>query len=253
VPTRQGLLQVGGTATDGRALVCIPQAGAGSAAFSSWLPAVTDVSALWAACLPGREGRILEDPLESVAAMADELLEPVRELPARQIVLFGHCSGALVAYELAHRLSGEHARGRTLRLVVSSQRSPAALPRAPQPSVSQLSLAQLIQRLREMGGTDEEILSNGNLMELLAPAIRADLYAVEQYAHDASRPRLCIPITAMGGRADVITPSAELAKWRDLTSGEFTVQLYDDGRSYLADRQGLVLSFLRSLVAAEPD
>jgi surfactin synthase thioesterase subunit len=244
----RGLVQLGGAPDAARAVVCIPQAGAGSGVFKPWLPAFEDVSSLWAACMPGREGRLLEEPLTTIESMADELLEPVARLPANEITLFGHCSGALVAYELTRRLTGETAIGSGVRLVVSSQLSPTSLGCA-QPSVAGLPLAQLVERLREIGGTDDEVLESNEFMELLEPAIRGDFQAVESYVHQVGRPRLDIPIVALGGRADSVVTSADLVEWHCLTSGEFGMNLFDAGHSYLVDRQEQVLEYLRGLIS----
>src|SRR3954447_26751260 len=84
-------------------LICIPHAGAGAALYYPWRP-LSQVASLWAVRFPGRENRLAEPALTSIHAMADALAASVAKIPARAMVLFGHCSGALVAYELAIRL-----------------------------------------------------------------------------------------------------------------------------------------------------
>src|SRR4051794_11930497 len=111
--------RAGGTAA--ARLICIPYAGGNTVAFRSWNLHVADVLA---ARLPGRDNRMKEEPLRSIAAMADGIAEQVmpfaRELP---LALFGHSMGALVAFETARRLARSGID--PLLLIVSASTAPS--------------------------------------------------------------------------------------------------------------------------------
>jgi medium-chain acyl-[acyl-carrier-protein] hydrolase len=245
-----------------RALICIPQGGSGANAFRSWGKTLRDVATVWAVCLPGREHRLAETPLSSIEAMAESLVSPVLDLPAADLTLFGHCSGALIAYELAHRLAADSDRGgqpRRVRLVVSSQLSPmassvavaaaaaaAAATAGPQ-ATGGYSIPELVHRLRELGGTPPEVLDSAEFMELLAPMIRADFQASDGYRWPDGREPLDLPVVALGGESDSLITRTGLVGWRDVTTGRFDIHLFEAGHFYLYEQEELVLGYLREL------
>src|SRR5215468_8965797 len=94
-------------------LVCLPFAGAGASFFRPWGALAGERVEVVALQLPGRERRIDEKPYLDVPSAAEGLLPEVsaRLDPARALVLFGHSLGAVLAYELACRLT---ARGSDL-------------------------------------------------------------------------------------------------------------------------------------------
>jgi medium-chain acyl-[acyl-carrier-protein] hydrolase len=105
-----------------RRLVCLPFAGGGVSAFRQWARAFPPDVELLVAQLPAREGRLREQPFESIWDMADWLLPELVEASDLPFALLGHSMGALVAYELAVAL--ERMNERTPSSVFFSARRP---------------------------------------------------------------------------------------------------------------------------------
>lgn len=244
------LIPIGNSRTIGSVLVCVPQAGVGTAIFSSWRDTLASVASIWVARLPGRESRIHERPLETIEAMVDILEAPVRGLATKDVILFGHCSGALVAYELAHRLSVGPAPFR-LRLAVSAQAAPSCGCTSPKLPQFESSSPALVHYLRQMGGTPSEVLDTPELMELLAPAILADLSAVERYLNPTTRPSLSIPIIAFGGKNDRVISIDDLRQWQAHTTGAFILQLFEGDHFNLVKSTSAIPRYLRDMLVAE--
>ena len=238
------LVRIGKKEWCGDNLVCVPHAGAGVAAFTSWETDITDIAALWAVRFPGRESRIFEDPLVTVESMADSLIEPVLALKANNLVLYGNCSGALVAYELAHRVAASGREPRALSLVVNSQLPPTAF-RDPEGVVSNLPLPEIIKHLRNMPHMDSEVLESTEFMELILPAIRSDIAATEQYVHQDRRPKLKFPIIAISDQGNGDLSVNGLHGWRELTSAEFQLVALDISGSRSSDRDEAVRNIVR--------
>ncbi|HET9894113.1 MAG TPA: alpha/beta fold hydrolase [Streptosporangiaceae bacterium] len=229
-----------------RALVCVPQAGCGAAVFALWQRALADTAAVWAVRLPGRETRLPEAAVTTMAQMVDDVVPEIAALEADDLVLFGHCSGALLAYEAAHALSSD-SRRRRVRLIVSSQMAPGQAPPPSGRAISSLPMPELIRELRRIGGTADDILMSGDLMEAMAPMIRADFAAIESYRDQPDRELLKIPIIAIGGKNDSIVSRLELEHWARHTVGSFTLRLFDADHFYLDKEQSAVLAFVRTL------
>lgn len=228
-------------------LICIPQAGAGATQFKEFVRPLAGRMSVLAACFPGRENRVLERPLLTIREMALALLEPIMDLDARRIVLFGHCSGALVAFELAHVLEARGFGG-TVTLAVSAQTAPSAQPEQVDRPASELTLAELTEHMRALGGTPEPVLENEQIMELLAPGIRADFEAVERYSSPPGRNKLTMPILAVRGSEDGLVSEVDVRAWGGHTSGDFAIAELDGDHFYLAEQSEAVRCLLLGLL-----
>lgn len=186
--------------------------------------------------LPGRGRRLLEAPFTRaeplVAALAD-VLEPLTQQP---YALFGHSMGALLAFELAHELRCRE-RSAPRRLFVSGRRAPY-LPPARR-GLHLLPDAELLDEVRGMDGTPQEVFAEPELVQLLLPALRADFALCDAYAY-VPRPPLDCPITALGGSADPGVPPDTLDGWRAHTTAEYRQHVLPGGHFYLQDAASTV-------------
>ncbi|WP_194891602.1 thioesterase II family protein [Catenulispora pinisilvae] len=213
-------------APDGEAdqavLVCFPHAGAGATAFASWQRRVPDWLALYGYVAPGREDRSARPPLDSVQALADDILPALLALPGR-ICLLGHSFGAHLAYELAYRMTR---RGRAVdRLVVLA----APVPRPePAPALGDPEIEELWRRL----GGDPARLRRQDFRDRVFPALRADLAAGAAYHLPASRPPLAIGVTALYGLGDPEVTGAAVRAWQAVSSSPIEVAAIPGGHYF---------------------
>jgi medium-chain acyl-[acyl-carrier-protein] hydrolase len=202
--------------------------------------------------LPGREDRFREQAFTSVDLMVRTVMVELRPYLDGSFSFFGHSGGALLAYELAHAL---RARRRTLpmHLFVSGQAPPDIV--RGDPPIHTLKEAEFREAIRVIGGLTNEVWSNNELMDILAPALRADFALYETHEFPA-RPALPTPIIALGGRADSRVSMEKLEAWRIHTSSEFSVVMFEGDHFYLNGPNKELLSelsgiLLRTIGAAE--
>jgi surfactin synthase thioesterase subunit len=154
---------------------------------------------LLAVRLPGRESRLDDPPPADLAAAVSGLADDLQALPGLPTVLFGHCSGGLLAFELVREL---RRRGVELpgRLVVASCEAPGRLTE-PRP------IGDPRTELAGNGVTDPLILGDPDLLALLAPPVLADLGLSRSYVY-GTEPPLPVPITVVATEQDLeATPS----------------------------------------------
>lgn len=85
-------------------LFCLPFSGSGASAFSAW-PAALDDAEVVPVQFPGRENRLAHPHYGTYENLAAGLAEALTPLLERPYALFGHCAGALPAYETVLRLA----------------------------------------------------------------------------------------------------------------------------------------------------
>lgn len=222
-------------------LFVFPYAGGGAAAFRDWHSDLPRGVELCPVQPPGRESRWSEERLtdvgEAVEAARDALLPYLEEKP---FVLMGHSLGGVLAFELARRLRSTGGP-RPLRLVVSGRSAPHVPP--PTPPLHTLPDDELLEELRRLGGTPDEVMESPELMELMLPVLRADFTMSETYVYEEGPPLAC-PISAFGGTEDLLTEPDDVAAWEDYTSQEFRSRLFPGGHFFVSSHRDEVLKAL---------
>jgi surfactin synthase thioesterase subunit len=211
-------------------LFCFPYAGGGALIYRPWvseLPPEIDVVPVQ---LPGREQRLREKPFTRAGALVEAMTDALRRHFEPPFAFFGHSMGALLSYEVAQRLRQLGAPG-PLHLLVSARRAPQ-LPMDDEEHYHLLPEPEFRDKLREINGTPEAVLENEELMELLAPIIRADFELNETYDPSQKAP-LDVPISAFGGLEDEEVEKENLEAWREATTGPFKLRMFPGDHFFL--------------------
>lgn len=217
-------------------MLCLPYAGGSASLYRGWPPLFAPAIEVCPVELPGRGVRALEPPLRTMSALVDHLAPAVARLLDVPTVVFGHSMGARIAFELAVRFPG-----RIVHVFASGSPAPGARPRFARVSddrpTAQLSDAELIQRLRELGGTPAEILDDPDLMARLLPVVRADFELIEGYRGQPTD-RVACPITVFAGLDDAGASPTHAAAWQlrthaacrmvELEAGHFFLESHRD-------------------------
>lgn len=200
-------------------LFCFHHAGGAGSMYRRWADEAPVGLSVYAVQLPGREFRLREQPFTRVEPLVQELmrvLEPRLDLP---FAFFGHSMGATVAFELARELRRREARG-PVHIGISGRIAPHVRSRFT--PVHELKDAELVDRLRRMGGLPEHVLREPELMAIVLPLIRADYSIVDNYQLTPEPPLSC-PMTVFWGHNDIVVKQEEAAGWQQYTTGRFSL------------------------------
>ncbi|MEU7740480.1 alpha/beta fold hydrolase [Nonomuraea sp. NPDC049158] len=213
-------------------LICLPFAGAGASFFKGWQRYLAEGLSIVPVQLPGREERFVEPPHTDAARAADEACSQVLQRigPGSRVAVFGHSLGAVLAYELAHRLSGVTGL-RLARLYVSGSPGPWS---GRESRATGLDDEAFLARIRSFAGYSHPALEDPEMRALLLPMLRADVELHESYRPQSDKP-LSTPITAVHGLDDELVDMAMIAQWERATSAGFNTAELDGGHMYLAD------------------
>ncbi|MFE7759631.1 thioesterase II family protein [Streptomyces sp. NPDC057418] len=234
-------------------LLVLPHAGGNAHAYGAWREHLPADVRLLIGQYPGRGARYCEDLPESV----DDLALPVVDsLPADtgDLVVLGHSMGSLVAFEVTRALQ---AAGHTPRgLIASACRAPV-LPNQCPVHPELLDDDQLVAAIKERGGTDDGILDEPELREIVLPSIRADFAIDDAYRCTVPDIRLDCSVAVFGGDADPIVPVDMLGGWSLVAGGDVVPEVLPGDHFYFQqDLQGFfarlnpVLATLRDAATA---
>jgi medium-chain acyl-[acyl-carrier-protein] hydrolase len=164
-----------------------------------------------------------------VASLVREMSPAIRPLLDLPYVLHGHSMGALLAFETARALQ-DMAGPPPAGLVVSGMVAPANWP--VRPPTHRLDTAQLVARAEELFGLAREITGDEDVLALLLPVLRADLEVAETYRYRPGR-RLACPVTVLAGAHDRAARPPDVRGWREVTTGDFSLRVFDGGHFFL--------------------
>jgi surfactin synthase thioesterase subunit len=225
-------------------LLCFPHAGAGISAYRDWPPLLSSDIEVVALQLPGREDRIHDTPFTHAEPMVRSVVQAIRPFLGLPMVFMGHSGGALLAYETCRALA-RRASAEPLHLFLSGQAAPG---HGPVEQFHKLPDALLLQRVRELGGTSNELLADGAAGQVLLPILRADFMAWETYRFPAPT-AMSTPIDVFGGEQDARADAPSLAAWRDWTTGAFDMRMFPGDHFFINHARDAVAQRIEQVVS----
>ncbi|MFF4016049.1 thioesterase II family protein [Streptomyces sp. NPDC001843] len=195
----------------GARVFCVPYSGVGGSMFSGW-PRWIGPAEVCPIQLPARENRVREPHYGTYEVLARDLVDQLLPYLDRPFLLFGHCAGALPAFETVALLA-ENGLPLPHQLVVSAQVPPHHCPQDRFLDMDDEQLGKELGRLIvERGGTPHPAL-----IELTLEVLHQDLDANRSYRRE--RPlRLPVGITALHwADDDEITPE-QIRPWQEYSA-----------------------------------
>ncbi|WP_399095035.1 thioesterase II family protein [Streptomyces sp. BBFR2] len=188
-------------------LFCFPFSGTGASAFSAW-PATVGDAEICPVQFPGRENRLAHPHHTSYENLADQLVEALAPLLDMPFAFFGHCAGALPAYESVLRLAAA-GLPTPQRLFVSGQPAPHEAVRDRMLTLGEDELrAELVTFLRSRGIEPRPDMIDMGMFVLLRDHAAAGAYRRTEPA------RIDCPITVLHWSRDTDVSLADLQGWR---------------------------------------
>ncbi|CAN5718439.1 hypothetical protein BH09ACT8_BH09ACT8_12640 [soil metagenome] len=216
-----------GTRTYGAAVV-FPHAGGGAAAYRPLAKALS-VNGVdtYVVQYPQRAERLSHPAPGGLGELAQQLFDAAEWQELGSLDLFGHCMGAVVAFEFARIAESRGVAVRTLW--ASAGQAPSTVAESPPlPTSDQDVLADMM----DLGGTDPRLLDEEDFVALLVRAVQADYRALDRYACAADR-RITADIHAVAGSRDHRVSREQMQRWETHTTGRYTLSLFEGGHFYL--------------------
>jgi surfactin synthase thioesterase subunit len=205
------------------------------------LPSSIDVIALHPA---GRAHRLREPPLRRVETMAASYLHDLEPFLDRPVALFGHSLGGIIAAECARVLQA--AGRRPVHLFISSR---PALRNDQSQMIHRLPDREFVAAMNERyQGIPAEILKHPDVLELLLPALRADVEALETFRDKPQAPKLTCPTTIFGGALDRAVSVADLESVRNEVAGPCRIRMFPGDHFFIEPQRENLLAEIHAVL-----
>lgn len=224
-------------------LFCLPYAGAGATVFNRWPAALGSGVDVVPIALPGRD-RLRNDASPIQPEVIAHGLLPLLDCP---FAVFGHSFGAQLGFEVLRALRFLGAP-EAAALIVSGCRPPDVPDGAGwYDNCSQLDDAALVRQLVAGGGIPAELADCQDLLQLFMPAFRADFGWLDDYRF-RPEPPLATPLVALAGRADLVSPAADMHGWRRQAASSFALHLVEGGHFFLRESFTEVMALVTAVL-----
>lgn len=227
-------------------LLCFPYAGASASVFGSWHRSLPESIEVCAIQLPGRQSRISEPPFTRMSSLIPELGEVVKPHLDKSFAFFGHSMGAILGFELTRWLRRKRL-ALPKHIFVSGRRAPHVPHTGPQ--IHAMKNQEFIAEIARLNGTPSSVLLDPILLELVLPALRADVELCEKYEYK-SEAQLPIPITAFYGTEDAEETADVVKEWAAQTNAKFSLYAVEGDHFFMHSAEEKLLELVRIQIAS---
>ncbi|GAA0188785.1 thioesterase domain-containing protein [Fulvivirga kasyanovii] len=220
-------------------LFCLPFAGGNKYSYRNYEKIAPDFINIIPIDLPGRGSRIRETPLTSMHDMVDDVLMQIKNKLHQPYAIYGHSMGGWLTYLLTKKIVAERLTP-PVALFITGCGGPSV--EITERGRHLLPKDKFIDKLRELGGSPDEILQNPELIEFFEPVLRADFEAVDTYIHEDAEP-LDIPITVVIGLQEKATYDEAMA-WQKETTQPVTVRQFPGRHFFIYDFEEEIMKLI---------
>ncbi|MEK4077378.1 alpha/beta fold hydrolase [Paenibacillus sp. FSL R5-0486] len=222
-------------------LFCIPYAGGSSSIYYKWKKELESTIKVIPLEMSGHGSRLNEPLYSNIDEGAQDLLSQLKRGDIdTPYIIFGHSLGGMLAYEVSRKIQINGDPPPT-RIIISGCLPPGKFGTSRQEKVKDMDDDQLIETLRDLGGTSEMLLEEPELLRLFLPIIRNDFHIVDNYQHIPTEP-LNIPLSVYIGERDVPCDLKSVMEWQHFTTLPCTdVKVFRGGHFFIHEDEQSVL------------
>ncbi|WP_107669422.1 thioesterase II family protein [Cyanothece sp. BG0011] len=211
-------------------LFCFPCAGGLPSRFNSWSKHLFPEIEVCSLQLPGRGKRIKEPCIQEWTVLIETITMALEDYLDRPFVFLGHSLGALISYEVTHRLRQNHSPMPQHLFICGCSGPNTSIP---QPSIHHLPPQRFVKELSQRyQAIPEMIQEDAELLQLFLPSLRADFTLFETYSYTARTPLDC-PITVFSGLEDLAITEPDLWNWQQETLKDLNLHFLEGDHFFL--------------------
>lgn len=207
-------------------LFCLPYGGTSASMYANWKNRLKESIEVVPIELPGRGTRYGEPLYNDFEDAIEDLFNNVNKIRnTDNVAFFGHCVGALYAYELAYMME-EVKHITPKRLFYSASRPPEYL--EPKKRIYGFSDERFLEEILKTVDLPKELLNHKKMLKAYLSVLKVDFKTFETYDRDPLRNgKLGCGITAFHGSIDRVVSLEEITRLKDMCTGSFDIHIYE--------------------------
>lgn len=229
-------------------LFAIPYAGGSANTYMKWKNYISPMIEMIPIELAGRGNRFDEAPYGTFEKCVDNILDIMTKHGLESpYAIWGHSMGAKLTYEVTRKII-EHKRNRPMRLLLSACRCPQSLRSLKE--MHTLPEKEFVDELKKLGGMEEEVFMNEELMNIFLPIIRKDYQMLSTFQYKPMKEKMDIPFSVLYGLKDDIF-AEELKGWEMLTKKQCEFLPYEGGHFYINEKYPEIVSYVNQVLTTD--
>ncbi|MCM3216689.1 thioesterase domain-containing protein [Niallia taxi] len=210
-------------------LFCLPFAGGSASAYYNWSNYISDMIILDPIELKGRGKRFNEPFYSNFEEVIEDVCCYISDTnDNNDYAIFGHSMGSLIAYEVYYKIQESNFK-KPKHLFFSSYRAPH---NKKNNHINKLTDQDLINRIRSLGGTQEELLQNEEFLDIYLPIIRNDFELIDSYIFRKKANQILCDITLLYGNEEMLK-FEDMLDWQSHAQGKSTVYELEGNHFYI--------------------
>lgn len=201
---------------------------------------------LWPYEYPGHGSKIQEEKYTDFDQACQLIAKDLAKKDLDNLLLFGHSMGAYIAHQVAYILEKEYKKP-ILAVIVSGQIPPSLHKKS---GIENIEKQEFMKYLSELGGMDDEVLSNEEFMEVLLPIIRDDYILLDSYRSDKAL-AIQTPLYVFVGLEDEELIERDLAEWEAFSKNFGKIYYLQGDHFYLADNRTPLIDAFQNVMEGE--
>lgn len=227
-------------------LICLPYAGGSGAIFYKWKEKLSPSIELINIELKGRGWRCGEEFYENIYEAVSDIYKQIQEEIDDDYAILGHSMGSLLAYELYYFIEKANAK-KPKHIFFMGLAAPNLIKH--EKIIHELDDIEFIKEVKELGGINETVMENRELIEFFIPIIKNDIRIFENYKYIDKRDKICCDISVLNGKDDCITIE-EILGWQKHTSRKCKMYMVNGNHFFINDYLDEVAQLINNIVSA---
>lgn len=215
-------------------LFCLPYGGGSAEYYRKWKRHLAPHIELHPIELKGRGRRVKEPFYQSFDEAVEDVYQEIKlQLGESRYALFGHSMGAMLIYELGHKMR-ESGIPAPEHYFFSGRGAPNTRNEEDDKVLHLMPDNELVLEMRQMGGTSDEVLNHEELLRFFLPLFRADFKIIETYVYKERPAKLTSHFSVFNGKEDKVN-FGQLIEWKNHSEKECKIYNFPGGHFFIND------------------
>lgn len=213
----------------------IPYAGGSAAVYARWKDYFNSHIEVITIELAGRGRRFADTMYENMEEVIEDVFRNIEpHLDGTPYAIFGHSMGAVIGFELYHRIQNE-GKELPIHMFFSGREAPNQdILEEKDMKIHKLSDDAFLDRIKMYGGVEDAFFEDEDLINLFLPILRSDFSVIENYKPHSNIEKLSCGITVFNGLKDYTTKSS-IEEWHNFSEAGCKIHHFDGGHFFIND------------------